>query len=147
VHQNQFIPVTFLLKLSLPEETNLERWGKITALVLESYAKTLTKGEGVYIGHIKALFEGDGSDYIKLSIYKEDIPVGVEISGQNNYSTVQLTVNSIVCGVDEEMSLDTMRDVFNEYRNLLIDYEIESISEHHDDHHEHHDHHDHCDHR
>lgn len=134
MYQNKFVPVTLVLRLSLPEDTNLDRWCDITAFILEAYAKALTKEEGVYIGHIKALFEGAGSDYIKLSIFKEDIPVGTEVLGSNKYKEINLLVNSIVYGVDEEVSVNALRKVFEDYRNLLIDYEIEILHHHHEHH-------------
>lgn len=134
MYQNEFKPTTFILKMSLSEETQLERWCDIAGFVLETYAKALTETDGVYIGHIKALFQGVADDYIKLSIYKEDIPVGIEVFGSSKYREISFIINSIVYGVDEGLSLQTLKQVFVGYQNFLINYEITLIDKHDHDH-------------
>ncbi|NTW71520.1 MAG: hypothetical protein HGA49_04685 [Eubacteriaceae bacterium] len=144
MYQNEFNPVTFILKLKLPEFTYLNRWTDITSYIIEKYAQELAMESEVYIGHIKAIFIGNEKDYIKLSIYKKDIPVNSEYSGEGEYQEIELIINSIVHGVDAETSIKILEKICQECKKqFLIDYDIKleehnSHGQHDDDHKQHH---------
>ena len=130
MHQTEFKPETFKLKIVASESIDIRRWSDILAFIVTEYAKLLTAQKGVYIGHIKALFEGVGQEYIKLSIYKEDIPVDIEFVGDSHYKELDLIINSIVYGVEQTLSLNALDQACQKYQNSLIKYEIEIVHHH-----------------
>lgn len=125
MYQNEFIPVTFVLKLKLPDLANLKRWTDITSYFIDKYVQEISKHKDVYIGHIKAIFTGNETDYIKLSIYKKDIPINSEYLGDGEYREIELIINSIVHGVDEETSFRTLNQKCEECRKqFMIEYKV-----------------------
>ncbi|WP_041225777.1 MULTISPECIES: hypothetical protein [unclassified Dehalobacter] len=133
MYQNEFNPITFILELKLPDPTIVKRWTDITSYIIEKYAQELSKNDDVFIGHIKAIFTGGEKDYIKLSIYRKDIPVNSECSGDGTYNEIKLIINSIVHNVDEETSIRTLDQICDKCRKqFLIGYDVklESHKEH-----------------
>lgn len=125
MYQNEFNPVTFILKLKLTDYAYLRRWADITGYVIEKYSQELAMAKEVYIGHIKAIFIGSEKDYIRLSVYKKDIPVNSEYAGEGEYQEIELIINSIVHGVDIETSIRTLEKICLECKKqFLIDYDI-----------------------
>lgn len=111
MEHKDLIPVTYQITLSLPEKSNLIRWGDIVRYFLSLYAEQLCQKKGVYIGHIKAIYPGAENSFIKVNIYKCEIPAGVVIKGQTETDSMEITVNSLVYGASEKDSLAAVQYV------------------------------------
>lgn len=109
MYQTKFNPVSFKIQISLIEKTSIEHWAEILKYLLTIYAKSITKKEKAYIGHIKAISIIDKDNYIKLSIYKSDIPAEVDKKGDACINNLIVSINSFVYGVDYEET----KTVFN----------------------------------
>jgi hypothetical protein len=113
-------PVTFQAVFKLPEKTNLVRWGDILRYYLTMYSEKISKNKGVFIGHIKAFYLGVEGSYIKVNIYKQDIPADLTINGQEELSCIMVTVNSLVYGVTEEDTTTALDYVTDKLRSQFM---------------------------
>ncbi|NTW72700.1 MAG: hypothetical protein HGA49_10745 [Eubacteriaceae bacterium] len=109
MYQEEFVPVSFKLKIKRKYTVNLKYWAEIMKNIFDLYAEEICKNNDCHIGHIKALFTGKEKDYIKLSIIKKGLPAETDFEGINKYPAIELIVNSIVSSVDQKMSLAAMK--------------------------------------
>ncbi|MBF7095672.1 hypothetical protein [Alkalibacter mobilis] len=111
MYQSEFNPVTIEMQMTLSEEASLNHWAEISRYYFNAYAQEITKGEKIYIGHIKVFATVNESSYFKLSIFKPTIPAEVDIQGDAWTSKLSLLVNSFVYGIDEETTMKVLESV------------------------------------
>ncbi|HCX65233.1 MAG TPA: hypothetical protein DHN33_08490 [Eubacteriaceae bacterium] len=134
MHQSDFNPVTISIQMSHQEQMNLGHWAEICRYFLNNYALKITENRKAYIGHIKGIALLDHDSHIKLSIYKPSIPAELNTKGSVLASSISLTLNSFVYGVNEEDSLKALAAVAKKVERefmLSITYNIEAVHHHH----------------
>jgi hypothetical protein len=113
-------PVTFQTTLELPEKINLDCWGNILRDYLTMYSIEISKKPGAFIGHIKAFYSGHGESFIKINIYKPDIPADLLIKGEEELSRIMITVNSLVYGVTQEETVTAIDCVTGKLKDKYL---------------------------
>src|SRR5690554_4060544 len=111
MYQSEFNPVTIEMEMTLGEKASLKHWTEINRYFFNQYAQEISKGEKIYIGHIKVFAIIDENSSFKLSIYKSTIPAEVDVQGDAWTSNLSLLINSFVYGVDEETTLKALESV------------------------------------
>ncbi|MFZ7121121.1 MAG: hypothetical protein ACOWWH_09245 [Eubacteriaceae bacterium] len=134
MYQSEFNPVSFEIQISLIDETSIGRWAEILKYFMTIYAKSISKKEKSYIGHIKAISIIDNDNYIKLSIYRSDIPAELDKNGNSSTKTLIVSINSFVYGVDYNETITTFKEICKKMKKeflLTITFKANNIIHHH----------------
>lgn len=114
------IPVTVQVTFLLPEKASIQRWGDIIRYYLTKYSEYLCNKKSVYIGHIKAFYSGTKNSFIKVNIFKREIPADILVKGYADVDNITLTVNSLVYGVTEEETVAALQYVSEEIEKQFM---------------------------
>lgn len=135
MYQSEFHPVSFVVDLSAPDKIQIDRWAQILDYYISAYSKEITKKKNAYIGHIKAISIINKNDYIKLSIYKKDIPAAIDKKGESKISNICVSINSFVYRVNYEETIKIFQNVSNVMEKQFLIKTIINVSK--DNHHQH----------
>ncbi|WP_195683270.1 hypothetical protein [Alkalibacter mobilis] len=95
------------MNISLEKTTReeLANWSELLEQIFNCYANQVCDSNKCHIGHIKAIFTGVGKDFIKVNIYKRELPADVVYDGVNSYQRIDIIVNSIINNISSETSV------------------------------------------